>query len=233
MKNVKKDKKEGSRVKEAVFNNKNLVIKQLRQEWEEAEKSLEKQKRKEQLIHLAKNAGISAGKGILALLVIGGVLTVAAVAPNIFAACGKIAKQRRYFKKDQLNRNKYYFKKRGLIKIKKINKDTFEMFLTEKGERRAIEEGFQNFKIQNHQKDGYWRVVMFDIPKKYNWARDAFRQKLKMMGFYQLQESVFVLPYPCEKEVGIITEILNIAGFVHLIKTKDFDDNRELKEIFN
>ena len=74
---------------------------------------------------------------------------------------------------------------------------------------------------------------MFDIPRKYNWARDAFRQKLRTMGFHQLQESVFILPYPCEKEVILLAEILNIVDFIHLIKTKDFSDNKELRDIFD
>ena len=41
-------------------------------------------KRKEQLIELAKGAGDAAGKGLLTLLLVGGALTVAAIAPNVF-----------------------------------------------------------------------------------------------------------------------------------------------------
>jgi len=74
---------------------------------------------------------------------------------------------------------------------------------------------------------------MFDIPRKYNWTRDVFRQKLKEIGFYQLQESVFILPYPCEKEVILLAEILNIVDFVYLIKTQDFNNYKELKEAFD
>ena len=76
-------------------------------------------------------------------------------------------------------------------------------------------------------------MVMFDIPDKHKWTRDIFRQKLRIMGFHQLQESIFILPYPCEKEVSLLVEILNIVDFVYLIKTMDFSDNKELKEMFD
>ncbi|KKT74040.1 MAG: Transcriptional regulator, PaaX family [Parcubacteria group bacterium GW2011_GWB1_44_7] len=227
-----KNKRE-NKFKITLHNKQGLFIKYLGEEWKEAEKAFAKQKEKERLIELAKNTGVVAGKLLLGLLAVGGVLTVAAVAPNIFSAFGHSFQKRRYFDKQQFNKDKKYLKRHNLIKIKKINKNTFELYLTEKGKNKSIEESFKNFKIQKPQKDGYWRVVMFDIPNKYKWARDAFRRKLRIMGFHQLQESVFILPYPCEKEVILLIEILNIADFIHLIKTKDFSENKELNEAFS
>ncbi|MEK7635480.1 MAG: hypothetical protein AAB405_00055 [Patescibacteria group bacterium] len=229
--NKKKIKRE-NKFKSALLKNQGLIIAQLKNEWQESEKALAKEARKKQLIKFAKDASIIAGKSMLAFLAIGGVLTVAAVAPNIFAAYGKITKQRRYFKKDEFNKNKYYFKKQGLIKIRKTSGNVFELALTEKGLCRTAEQVFNDLIIQERVKDGYWRIVMFDIPNKYRWTRDIFRKKLRMMGFYQLQESVFVLPYLCEKEVELIAEILGIRDFIYLIKTVDFNNNEYLKKEF-
>ncbi len=228
-----KIKNKDSKLKTSLLENRNLIIEHLKQEWEEAEEALTQKKKKERLIKFAKDVGITAGRGLLTLLVIGGVLTVVAVAPNVFAAYGHLTKQRRYFKKEQFNEYRYYLKRRGLIKIEKRGQDNFEITLTEKGAHKSLEEAFKNFKIQKSQKDGYWRVVMFDIPRKHNWARDAFRQKLREMGFYQFQESVFVMPYPCEKEINLLVAIFNISPFVYLIKTKDFSENKELKKVFD
>jgi len=227
-----KKKKREYKLKKAILDNREAIAVQLRNEWKEAEGTFARQKRKEQLIKFAKDVGVVSAKSLLALLFIGGVLTITAAAPNIFSAFGRLGNNRRYFKKEQFNTNRYYLKKHKLIEFKKIDDNTFEMFLTKEGESKAIETAFKDFKIQKQQKDRYWRVVIFDIPKKYNWARDAFRQKLREMGFYQLQESVFILPYPCEKEVILLAEILNIVNFVHLIKTEDFNNNKELKEIY-
>ena len=227
-----KNKRE-NKFKITLYNKQGLLIKHLKEEWREAEEAFIKQKKKERLIELAKNTGVVAGELLLGLLAAGGILTVAAIAPNVFSAFGHSFQKRRYFDKKQFNKDKKYLKRHNLIKIKKINEDTFKLYLTEKGKNKSIEEAFKNFKIQKPQKDGYWRIAMFDIPNKHKWARDAFRQKLKIMGFHQLQESVFILPYPCEKEVMLLAEILNIVGFVHLIKTKDFSGNKELKKVFN
>lgn len=227
-----KNKRE-NRFKTALYNKQDLLIKHLKEEWKEAEEAFARQKRKEQLVELAKGASVAAGKGLLTLLLVGGVLTVAAMAPNIFSAFGRSFQKRRYFDKKQFNKDKKYLKRHDLIKIKKINEDTFELYLTEKGKNKSIEEMFKNFKIQKPQKDGYWRVVMFDIPRKYNWTRDIFRRKLKEMGFYQFQESVFVTPYICEKEIDFLVNILDISSFVYLIKTKDFSENRELNDFFS
>ena len=101
--NKKKIKRE-NKFKSALLKNQGLIIAQLKNEWQESEKALAKEARKKQLIKFAKDASIIAGKSMLAFLAIGGVLTVAAVAPNIFAAYGKITKQRRYFKKDEFNK---------------------------------------------------------------------------------------------------------------------------------
>src|SRR3989344_4766995 len=176
-----KNKKREYKLKKALSDNREAIVAQLKNEWKEAEETFTRQKRKEQLIKFAKNIGVVSAKSLLALLFIGGVLTVAAMTPNIFSAFGRLGSNRKYFKKEQFNKDKNYLKRHNLIDIKKIDDNTFEINLTKKGEDRALENGFKNFKIQKPKKDGYWRIVMFDIPRKYNWTRDVFRQKLKEM----------------------------------------------------
>lgn len=228
-----KNKKREYNLKKVIFNNREMIIARLRDEWKEAENEFANQKRRDQLIKFAKDAGSVSAKSLLTLLFIGGVLIIAAATPNVFSAFGKIGNNRRYFKKEQFNRNRYYLKKHKLIEFKKIDDNVFELYLTKKGEERALAFAFDDFKIKKTQKDGYWRIVMFDIPNKNKWARDIFRQKLREMGFYQLQESVFILPYQCEKEVILLAEILNIVNFIYLIKTQDFNSYKKLREMFN
>lgn len=210
------------RLKNSLLKNQKLILRYAKLEWEEADKVFKQQKRKDQLIQLVKNVSIISGKALLTLLLAGGVLTVAVAAPNIFAAYGCSTNRRRYFRKDEFNKSKYYFKKQGLIEIKKSNPDYCEITLTKQGVNKATEGLFDELNIKKLKPDGYWRVVMFDIPKKYNWARDAFRRKLRDIGFQQFQESVFITPYPCEKEIDFIASVLDIKPFVYLIKTKDF-----------
>ena len=80
--------------------------------------------------------------------------------------------------------------------------------------------------------DGQWRFLTFDIPEKNKGARHVFRAKLKELGFFHFQRSVFLLPYPCEKEIDVITRSLEIEPCVHLITAKRFPGDKVLIKKF-
>jgi phenylacetic acid degradation operon negative regulatory protein len=114
-----------------------------------------------------------------------------------------------------------------------MNKNEFEIRLTEKGLARVLQDSFQNMKIRESKNwDGYWRVIVFDIPDRHKWAREGFREKLKNLNFYQLQKSVFVAPYPCEKMIEFLISVFSINSYVRLIETQDLSDDLELKKFF-
>lgn len=159
--------------------------------------------------------------------VLSGVILLMAVSPNIFAAIGRVAnKQKRVFLKcdeKDFNRALIYLKNRGYIKIG-LNENGFSVKLTNKGLSRSSYAAWRNLKIHQQKRwDGLWRLVMFDIPEKNKQAREALRQKLNLMGFYQLQKSVFVTPYECRKEIYFLKEIFNIKDDILLVVAKSFD----------
>lgn len=49
--------------------------------------------------------------------------------------------------------------------------------------------------------DGYFMVVIFDIPEKERASRDILRTKLYELGFGMLQESVWISPYHFEEDL--------------------------------
>lgn len=65
--------------------------------------------------------------------------------------------------------------------------------------------------------DNKWRIVIFDVPEELSMSRVKFRRKLRQLGFYMIQKSVFVFPYPCEQELADICKGLKIAGYVDII----------------
>ena len=67
--------------------------------------------------------------------------------------------------------------------------------------------------------DKKWRVVLFDIPQEHNKSRNKLRARLKLWGFFMLQESVFVAPYKCEEEIAEICERLSISDYVDILLT--------------
>ena len=82
--------------------------------------------------------------------------------------------------------------------------------------------------------DKKWRLVIFDIPDKKQKERRALSKKLKDIGFYALQESVFVYPYDCCDEIDFICEFLSISRFVnYCIVESVYKREGDLREIFN
>jgi len=84
------------------------------------------------------------------------------------------------------------------------------------------------------QWDKKWRVVIFDIPRELNRERNRFRYRLKTIGFYMMQESVFVFPYPCETELAPYCKSLKIGDYVNIIVAESIGDiEDEARKIFN
>ena len=81
--------------------------------------------------------------------------------------------------------------------------------------------------------DGKWRVVIFDIPEKFRLGRDYLRNKLKELGFYQMQKSAWVHPYPCGDEVDFIKELYEVRPFVRVITADSIDIKHDLVKYFN
>jgi len=92
--------------------------------------------------------------------------------------------------------------------------------VTEHGRRRLIESAFQDLAIARPAVwDGRWRMVLYDLPIAYDGQRDTFRNRLNQLGFFPIQKSVFVLPYPCEDELDALIQHLGIGKFVTFFST--------------
>jgi len=87
-------------------------------------------------------------------------------------------------------------------------------------------------KIERKKWDGKWRIVVFDIPEKKKGVRNALRRKLKELGFYELQKSVFVFPYECGNEIEFIVEFFELRPYVRTGVLEKIDNTTHLKRIF-
>lgn len=89
------------------------------------------------------------------------------------------------------------------------------------------------FKLQNKKWDGYWRVVIFDIPQEYSKKRNILRRRLQWWGLHMLQKSIFVFPYSCEKELGYLCSQLKLSDYVDVIVAKHIGSReREMRKYF-
>ena len=80
--------------------------------------------------------------------------------------------------------------------------------------------------------DKTWHLVAFDVPENEKGARNAFRQRLIELGFTKIEKSLFVIPYPCEKEIVFLTKHFAIVPYVHFIKAISFNGDHRLQELY-
>jgi len=119
-----------------------------------------------------------------------------------------------------------------LISAKPNPDGTLTLVLTDKGKQRLLKYDFEKMRIPRQRWDGKWRIVIFDIPEKQREARDSLRDKLKNLGFHELQRSVFVYPLDCGNEMEFIIEFFNIRKFVRYGTLDSIDNELHLKRIF-
>ncbi len=80
--------------------------------------------------------------------------------------------------------------------------------------------------------DGKWRMVLFDIPAKKEKQRHIFRLRLKELGLVLYQHSVWVYPYPLEKEVRAISDFYAISDDVLFATAESLNGEQRLKQEF-
>lgn len=175
----------------------------------------------------------TATKVMLAVIALAGAAFIMATAPNIFQALGVFKKSKRYSNK-QLRNAFYTLKRRGFIETIKENDDKIKIKITKKGKEKIKEFSIDTLTIPKPRKwDEKWHVVIFDIPNRFNRAREALRNKLKDLGFFQIQKSVWVHPYPCEDEILFIANIFQIEPFIEILAVEEFLHGNKIRKYFN
>jgi len=105
--------------------------------------------------------------------------------------------------------------------------------ITAEGKTELLKFDLDNLEIKRLKTwDKQWRMVIFDIPNNKRRRREIFREKLKSLGFYQFQESVFIIPFPCEKEIQYLREIYGIPNEVKFILARKVENDLELRRMY-
>jgi len=125
-----------------------------------------------------------------------------------------------------------YLKRDRLVSI--TEKDGQQILtLSEDGKKRVLRFNLHQMAIEKPKRwDGYWRIVIFDIPERRKQGREALRSKLRQLGFYQLQKSCFIYPFDCKSEIDFISEIFEVGPFINFIVAKEIEGAPLLKKSF-
>ena len=167
------------------------------------------------------------------LLLLGGVLLGFTYSPygqrKIYR---EISKEWKKIDKENLKRDIHALYKSKLVSVQQNSDGSYTYKLSDKGRIHAFTYRFQRMKISKHQWDKKWRLVAFDVPEDYRKGRDALREKLRELGFLELQKSVFVFPHECKREIDFLIEFFGIQKHVRYGVLESIDNDLHLRKTF-
>ena len=141
------------------------------------------------------------------------------------AYCPPLYDLRKQYKR-QKNKQKfsqliYRLKKNGYIKIKNLEQNE-GVILTKKGAEKVLK---IKLKIERKERriDEKWQMIIFDIPEEKRFLRDLLREKLRLLEYKMLQQSIWICPYNVQKETEFILRKHSLDPYVKLFLIKEIE----------
>ncbi len=117
----------------------------------------------------------------------------------------------------------YQLEKRGYLEKYKLKDLEFV---------RVSSKGLATLDTFRRERDGKWKMIIFDIPESKRQVRDYLRTKLKQLGFKRWQNSIWVTPYRLPDDVVSELKQLSEKYFVRLITIESINNDSDLKKLF-
>ena len=129
-----------------------------------------------------------------------------------------------------------YYVKRTLKRLKRqglIEQQGKIYLLTNRGKRWLLKYTLEDLAIPIPRGwDGKWRLVIYDVARHKAALRNIFRTTLRRLGFYNVQESVWLHPYPCEKEISFLRDYCGMVGDVIYVIAHKIENDGTYREHF-
>ena len=164
---------------------------------------------------------------IIKTLAVTGMLAVTLMAPNALQVLRQFGITNPKKKKQDIHKSLD-----RLIGSEYVRRVAGHIELTQKGERFAALLGEGRLAPKRPKRwDGKWRVLIFDIPERRKRIREQIRRNLVGLGFFRLQDSVWVYPYDCEDLITLLKADLRVGkDMLYLIS--DIEADRSLRKVF-
>lgn len=170
-------------------------------------------------------------KTALGLLLVGGGAVALAMAPGLGMALKLVDPNPR----KAISKIERAFKnliKDGDVEISYKGKEK-RYRITPSGAQKLAQLEFKDYQPSSFNKwDGKWRVVCFDIPETDKYTRTLFQTKLSDLGFYRLQNSVFVTPHNCKDLIVLADKAFGLRNWVRVILAETIDNEQYLLNFF-
>lgn len=124
----------------------------------------------------------------------------------------------------------YDLRRSGYIKERDKKNQSF-FHLTPKGKLKVLKY-LHLEKLKTGRWDGKWRVIIFDLPETIRKWRDYLRKELINLGFYPLQESVYITPHPVTGELDQLLKEWNLRKYFRYLTVSEIDNEYLLKQVF-
>lgn len=172
-------------------------------------------------------------KDIFNTLFLSGVIAFAATSPFFVTNLWNGYKRWRRYPKKKFRDAFSNLLKQGYIEISEKNHQIY-ISLTKGGRKKAGWLQVDSLSIKKPERwDRKWRLVIFDIAELKKIHREAFRGKLKQLGFRQLQKSVWVYPYDCGAEIDLLHDFFGLTSReLRLISAESVGPDSKLKKNF-
>ncbi len=171
------------------------------------------------------------------LVLMGGVALGLTTSPNeYYRKLRKIRKEWNRINQYSFTRSVKKLCNQKILQEVRLKNGDFKLVLTPEGKKLTkwyqLRDKAIKFAKPPKKWDGKWRVVIFDIPEENRSFRAVLREHLYYLKFHKLQHSVFVSPYPYEKQLKELVEIYGATKYVRIITATFIDNERELRKKF-
>lgn len=130
---------------------------------------------------------------------------------------------------DNYSKTIYYLHKKGFIRFVEKEDGRF-IALTANGQLKAL---LTKAKYPIPVRwDGKWRLMIFDIPEEVRDKRNELRRLLKINNFFKLQASVYINPYPLNREAIKYLQETKLNEYIRIMKVEEIDNDKALKKHF-
>ncbi|MDP2927092.1 MAG: hypothetical protein Q8N65_03100 [bacterium] len=173
-------------------------------------------------------------KDVLYWLMVAGAVYIAASSPSFARNIIRDHRRWKKYSRKRLYDTFYNLRKSGLLEIRREGKQIY-ISLTKEGKKKAGYLQINDLKIKTPQSwDRKWRLVVFDIIELRKTHREAFRGKLKELGFCLLQKSVWIHPFDCEAEIELLRSFFGLREEdLRLIVAEKIGEDASIKEKYH
>lgn len=172
-------------------------------------------------------------KDVMKWLLISGTIVIAAQSPYFIVNLLRNYRAWKKYPKKKVGDTFSNLRKQGFLEIEREANQIY-IRLTEEGRKRAGMFQINDLEIKKPRKwDRKWRIVIFDISQLKKTQREALRGKLKELGFYRLQKSVWAHPFECCDEIELLKDFFDLSeNELRLIVAEELGNDDKLRGYF-